>query len=451
MNGHGRRAAVLGSPVAHSLSPVLHRAAYTELGLVDWSYDRFDVDETGLPGFFEELEPQWAGLSLTMPLKRAVIPLLDGISATARSVQAVNTVVFGADGERLGDNTDIPGMIAALHERGVEHVGSATVLGGGATASSALAALADICTGEVVAYVRGARRAAEMREWGERLGVDVRTENWADAADGLGAPLVVSTTPAGVTDTLAGGVPQGPGTLFDVLYDPWPTALAARWSALGGAVVGGLDLLVHQAVLQVEQMTGRARAPLDAMRQAGRSALGGGGTRPRAVLVGPMGVGKSTVGQLLAERLGCAYRDTDDDIVTAEGRAIADIFVTEGEARFRALEKEAVAAALAGHDGILALGGGAVVDDDTRELLSGHRVVHLSMDVEEAARRTGLNAARPLLADNPRERWSELAEARRPLYAEVATAVVATDGRTPDEVARAVLGTLAEHGGEATG
>ncbi|WP_416961495.1 shikimate kinase [Streptomyces sp. Agncl-13] len=164
-----------------------------------------------------------------------------------------------------------------------------------------------------------------------------------------------------------------------------------------------------------------------------------------------MGVGKSTVGQLLAERLGCAYRDTDDDIVTAEGRAIADIFVTEGEARFRALEKEAVAAALAGHDGILALGGGAVVDDDTRELLSGHRVVHLSMDVEEAARRTGLNAARPLLADNPRERWSELAEARRPLYAEVATAVVATDGRTPDEVARAVLGTLAEHGGEATG
>jgi shikimate dehydrogenase len=256
MSGHGRRAAVLGSPVAHSLSPVLHRAAYAELGLTDWSYDRFDVDETGLPGFFDGLGPQWAGLSLTMPLKRAVIPLLDGVTATARSVEAVNTVVFTEDGERLGDNTDIPGMVAALRERGVEQVGSATILGGGATASSALAALAGICAGEVVAYVRSARRADEMREWGERLGVDVRTADWADAVRGLCAPLVVSTTPAGVTDALASAVPQVPGTLFDVLYDPWPTALAARWSALGGAVVSGLDLLVHQAVLQVELMTG---------------------------------------------------------------------------------------------------------------------------------------------------------------------------------------------------
>ncbi|MFD4503042.1 shikimate dehydrogenase [Streptomyces sp. NPDC058457] len=268
-----RRAAVLGKPIAHSLSPVLHRAAYDELGLTDWSYERFEVDEAGLPGFLGTLGPEWAGLSLTMPLKRAVIPLVDEISETAASVDAVNTVVFTEDGRRLGDNTDIPGMVAALREHGIEQVDSAAVLGAGATASSALAALARICTGEVVAYVRSEERAAEMRHWGERLDVEVRTADWADAEQALHAPLVIATTPAGTTDALATAVPERPTTLFDVLYHPWPTALAARWSMFGGAVVGGLDLLVHQAVLQVEQMTGRTPAPLDAMRRAGEKAL----------------------------------------------------------------------------------------------------------------------------------------------------------------------------------
>ncbi|AZQ33447.1 shikimate dehydrogenase [Streptomyces cyaneochromogenes] len=268
-----RRAAVLGSPIAHSLSPVLHRAAYEELKLTDWSYDRFEIDEAALPGFLAELGPQWAGLSLTMPLKRAVIPLLDEISETAASVEAVNTVVFTEDGRSVGDNTDIPGMVAALRERGIEQVDSAAVLGAGATASSALAALARICTGEVVAYVRSEARGAEMRQWGERLDIEVRTADWADADRALRAPLVIATTPAGTTDALAAAVPERPATLFDVLYDPWPTALAARWSMYGGAVVSGLDLLVHQAVLQVEQMTGRVPAPLEAMRQAGERAL----------------------------------------------------------------------------------------------------------------------------------------------------------------------------------
>ncbi|WP_329055788.1 shikimate kinase [Streptomyces violaceus] len=155
-----------------------------------------------------------------------------------------------------------------------------------------------------------------------------------------------------------------------------------------------------------------------------------------------MGVGKSTVGQLLAERLGAGYRDTDDDIVAAQNRTIAEIFVEEGEAAFRAIEKQAVREALAGYDGVLALGGGAVLDQDTRALLAGQRVVYLSMDVEEAVKRTGLNAARPLLAINPRKQWRELMEARRHLYEEVATAVVATDGRTPEEVTQAALDAL---------
>ncbi|MFC8093002.1 shikimate dehydrogenase [Streptomyces sp. NPDC057301] len=268
-----RRAAVLGSPIAHSLSPVLHRAAYAELGLTGWSYDRFEIDEAALPGFVAELGPEWAGLSLTMPLKRAVIPLLDEVTETAVSVEAVNTVVMTADGRRVGDNTDIPGMVAALREHGIEQVDSAAILGAGATASSALAALARICTGEVVAYVRSEARAAEMRQWGERLDVEIRTADWAEADRALQAPLVIATTPAGATDALAAAVPERPATLFDVLYDPWPTALAARWSMYGGAVVSGLDLLVHQAVLQVEQMTGRVPAPLEAMRKAGERAL----------------------------------------------------------------------------------------------------------------------------------------------------------------------------------
>ncbi|MEV5609752.1 shikimate dehydrogenase [Streptomyces sp. NPDC052225] len=267
------RAAVLGSPIAHSLSPQLHRAAYRALGLGDWTYDRFDVDEAALPGFFAGLGPEWAGLSLTMPLKRAVIPLLDGITDTAASVEAVNTVVFHPDGRRTGDNTDIPGLVAALHEQGVEKVESAAILGAGATASSALAALARICTGEVVAYVRSEQRADEMRGWGERLGVQVRTADWSDAARAFDAPLVISTTPKGGTDHLVGEVPARTGTLFDVVYDPWPTPLAAAWQERGGSVLSGLDLLVHQAVFQFEQFTGDTRPVLAAMREAGLKAL----------------------------------------------------------------------------------------------------------------------------------------------------------------------------------
>ncbi|MFK0222380.1 shikimate kinase [Streptomyces vinaceus] len=163
---------------------------------------------------------------------------------------------------------------------------------------------------------------------------------------------------------------------------------------------------------------------------------------PLVVLVGPMGSGKSTVGALLAERLGVPYRDTDADIVAAQGREISDLFVDEGEPYFRELERQAVAAAVAGHTGVLALGGGAVLDEGTRGLLAGLPVAYLSMDVEEAVRRVGLGQARPLLAVNPRRQWRELMEARRPLYTEVARVVVATDDRTPEEVAQAVLDAL---------
>jgi shikimate kinase len=156
---------------------------------------------------------------------------------------------------------------------------------------------------------------------------------------------------------------------------------------------------------------------------------------PVVVLVGPPGSGKSTAARVVAERIGAASRDTDDDVERLTGSSIADLFVQHGEEHFRALERAAVATALAEHDGVLAVGGGAVLDPPTRALLRGRTVVFLDVGIKDAASRIGLNRDRPLLLGNPRAQWIRLMAARRPFYDEVATATVLTDGRTPDEVA----------------
>ncbi|MDH6114277.1 shikimate kinase [Kitasatospora sp. MAP12-15] len=163
---------------------------------------------------------------------------------------------------------------------------------------------------------------------------------------------------------------------------------------------------------------------------------------PAVVLVGPPGSGKTTVGRVLAERLGTSFRDTDADIEQLAGKPIPEIFIDEGEPHFRALEARAVAAALAEHPGVLALGGGAVLADATRALLAGRPVVYLEVALADAVKRVGLDAPRPLLAVNPRAAWRELMEARRPLYLEVAAAVIGTEGLTPEQVADAVLESL---------
>ncbi len=155
---------------------------------------------------------------------------------------------------------------------------------------------------------------------------------------------------------------------------------------------------------------------------------------PRAVLVGPPGSGKSTVGSLLASRYGVGFRDTDSDIEASAGATIADIFVTEGEPHFRSLERAAIAAALSSHDGVLSLGGGSVLDPTTRALLAGQRVVFLDVSLTDAAKRVGLDNSRPLLLGNVRGRLKQLMDARRPLYAEVATVVVDTSRRTPEDI-----------------
>ncbi|HEY3681709.1 MAG TPA: shikimate kinase [Streptosporangiaceae bacterium] len=165
-------------------------------------------------------------------------------------------------------------------------------------------------------------------------------------------------------------------------------------------------------------------------------------TRPAAVLIGPPGSGKSTVGPLLAARLGVTFRDTDADIEARAGLTVPDIFVTQGEERFRELEREAVAAALTGHDGVLSLGGGAVMADATRELLRGHNVVYLEVAFPVVVKRVGIDASRPLLIGNPRAQLKKLLDARVPVYEAAGTHTVNTDHRSPDEVAEAILAAL---------
>lgn len=172
----------------------------------------------------------------------------------------------------------------------------------------------------------------------------------------------------------------------------------------------------------------------------------GVGPRPRVVLVGPMGAGKTTVGRVLAARWGVGVRDTDADVEAAAGRSVSDVFVDDGEARFRELERDAVAAALAEHDGVLSLGGGAVLEPATRDLLAGHTVVFLRVGLSDAVKRVGLGTGRPLLLGNVRARIKALLDERTPVYEAVATHVVDTDDRTPDEVADVVEGLLAGAG-----
>ncbi len=272
------KAAVLGSPIAHSLSPVLHRAAYAAAGLAGWSYQAIECDEAGLPAVVGACGADgagWAGLSLTMPLKRAVLPLLDHVDPLAADVGGANTVVFAA-GRRHGYNTDVAAMVAVLAGAGVPAPRSAVILGAGATACSALAALRETGLRAATVAVRDETRAAPLRAVAQRLGVEVELRLLAAAGTLAGQDLLISTVPAGAADVYAERAwpgAQTPRVVFDVVYAPWPTALARAAEAAGATVISGFELLLHQAGGQFELMTGRGPAPLAAMRAAGQAEL----------------------------------------------------------------------------------------------------------------------------------------------------------------------------------
>jgi shikimate dehydrogenase len=261
-------AAVLGSPVAHSLSPVLHNAAYAALGLTDWSYGLHECREPELAGFVEGLGPEWAGLSCTMPLKRVALEVADEVDALASAIGAANTLVL--TGRRTAYNTDVVGIGATLGREAGAAARRAVVLGAGGTSQAALAALRELGIEDVTVLVRDLGRTGELRATAERLAVAPRivaalADPAAASAELVGADVVISTLPPGGADPL---VPPGAGAVvLDVVYAPWPTPFAAAALAAGAAVRSGLEMLLHQAVAQVELMTGKP-GPVGPMREA---------------------------------------------------------------------------------------------------------------------------------------------------------------------------------------
>lgn len=268
----GRRCAVLGSPIEHSLSPVLHRAAYEALGLADWTYDAHEVDERRLAGFVAGCGPEWAGLSLTMPLKSAVLEL-GRPSETATLVGAANTLVFDHDGGRHRvENTDVTGMTAALLGAGVTGADRALLVGAGATARSSLAALAPLGVTDVAVMARSAARAHDSLDpVAEHLGITLAVLEWG-VVPAEDRAVTIATAPTDLERELADRVAGVSPVVFDIIYDPWPTALGAAAQRAGATVLDGMDLLAHQAVGQVRLFTGRD-VDVTVLLSAGRAAL----------------------------------------------------------------------------------------------------------------------------------------------------------------------------------
>jgi shikimate dehydrogenase len=247
------RCAVLGFPIEHSLSPALHRAAYAALGL-DWSYDRFAVTAEELPAFVAGLDDRWRGLSLTMPLKEAVLALGE-VDPVARRVGAGNTLVLQGSHRRVY-NTDVPGLVWAVRRATAAPVRQVTLLGSGATARSALLAVAELGATAVTIVARTPAKAEVLVPLARDLDLEVAVRRWT--ADLPAADLVISTVTAGAADALAPAVAASAPLVFDVVYAPWPTVLAEAVERAGGTVLSGLDLLVGQALRQIELMTGQA-------------------------------------------------------------------------------------------------------------------------------------------------------------------------------------------------
>lgn len=267
-----RKAAVIGSPIEHSLSPVLHNAAYAALGL-DWEYTRLECAADAVPSLVSSLGPEWAGLSCTMPTKRAALAFASSVTPRASAVGAANTLVRTDSGWHA-DCTDVDGVVGALREKGFSGGARGVVLGAGGTATAALAGFAELGVSSVSLVVRDPSRAGEAVRTAERVGVAVEVLPLSSVDVGslaAGCDVLVSTVPAAATESLAGDLARAPFVL-DVIYHPWPTPVADAVRGSGARLATGLDMLLHQAFGQVELFTGMD-APRDVMREALGAAL----------------------------------------------------------------------------------------------------------------------------------------------------------------------------------
>jgi shikimate dehydrogenase len=257
------QAAVLGSPVSHSLSPVLHNAAYRALGL-DNTYSAIETAESELGSFLGSVDSNWLGVSLTMPLKEVAFDYADTCDELSILSGAINTLVFGTEVSAF--NTDVLGLVDALAEAGSQQISSGVIFGSGATARSTLVALQRLGATEVNCVARNVSDVERMAKIAHEIGVNFSHTSVSDSA-WLTADVVVNTTPMGALDELAREVYSPAGLLLDVVYNPWPTQLAASWAVTGGTIVSGLAMLLHQAGHQVTLMTGKP-APVAQMREA---------------------------------------------------------------------------------------------------------------------------------------------------------------------------------------
>lgn len=267
------RCAVIGDPVAHSLSPVIHTAGYTALGLSQWEYAAVRVEAGGVAQFLAGLDESWRGLSVTAPHKREAMEQAEELTERARLAGGVNTLVRTDTGWR-GDNTDLPGAVAAVRERFAGTVGSALILGGGATAASTGLAAASLGAEQITLAVRDCARAAPSAAMiaAHPGRPQVHVVDLADPTGLVPADLLISTVPVSAQSAALVSACLPATVVFEVTYNTWPTPLVTAARAQGAVVVSGMDLLIHQAVLQFEQFTGR-EAPLAAMREAGEAAL----------------------------------------------------------------------------------------------------------------------------------------------------------------------------------
>ncbi len=270
-----RRAAIVGKPVAHSLSPVLHNAAFEAMGLTGWTYGRLEASESELPALVESLDSTWVGLSVTMPGKQAALSVATTTTDRAKAVGAANTLVRNTSGW-AADCTDIDGVVGALRAVGFTAGSSGVVLGAGGTACATVAGLAELGLTEVTVVVRDPSRTAAVVRCGAAVGLPVTVLPWDQVEFtplAAAASVLVNTTPSTAIQPVVASLAWAPCVL-DVVYHPWPTPLAEAVAARGGRLATGLDMLLHQAFGQVSQFTGQP-APRQPMRDALHAATGG--------------------------------------------------------------------------------------------------------------------------------------------------------------------------------